>query len=343
MSNPPKIIFLGTPEFAKIILASLTISEYKPMAVITEPDKPIGRKQILISPIVKEFALKVKIPVFQPETSKELLEKIKELKPDLLIVAAYGRILSQSVLDVPLKGCLNVHPSLLPKYRGASPIQNTILNGDKKTGVTIMLMDAGMDHGPILSQQEYIINNLGVNNNLSSIKNLNITNNIGINMPKLSEKLAKLGGKLLIKTISQWINGQIKPQEQKHSEATYTKLIKKKNGRIKWENESAEQIERKTRAYTPWPGVYAVIQSLSSKLDQKKIKIIQAFPLELEPSNQNINHSPGEIFLTKNKKLAVASSQGALILGKVQIEGKKQISGEDLLNGHPKILESILI
>ena len=201
-----KIVFMGTPEFGAIILEKLVKTPYKPILVITAPDKPKGRKQILTPPPVKQTAQKYDIPVEQPEKIGNWKLKIENLSPDLGIVAAYGQILPKTILDIPKYGFLNVHPSLLPRWRGPSPIQYTILNGDKETGVTIILMNEKMDHGPILAQRELEF----------SIFNFQF--------PNLCDKLAELGAKLLIETIPKWINGEITPKPQDESKATYTKF-----------------------------------------------------------------------------------------------------------------------
>lgn len=321
-----KIVFWGTPEFGAIILDSLIKNNYKPIAVVTAPDKPVGRKQILTLSPVKILAQEYNILVLQPENIKEnlnLKSEILNLKPDLFIVAAYGLILSKEILDIPKYGSFNIHPSLLPKYRGASPIQATILNGDTETGVTIISMDEKMDHGPIIAQRRL---------------ELPITN---IQFPKLNEELAKLGAKLLIETLPKWINGEIKPILQDHSKATFTKIIKKEDGHINW-IKSAEEIERMIRAYWPWPGTFTTIQNSKCKNQNDKskykiLKIIKADILEI-----NHNKQPGTVFLTENKQLAVACKQNALILKEVQLEGKKKMTAQEFLNGHPKIIDSIL-
>jgi len=218
----PKIVFLGTPEFGAIILEGLVKNNYKPILVITPPDKPTGRKQILTPPPVKTTARKYNILVAQPEKVRDYQPEIENLKPDLIIAAAYGQILPKEILEIPRYGCLNIHPSLLPKYKGPSPMQTAILNGDKETGITIFLMDEKIDHGKIVSNLRF------------SISNKRITSQ------KLSQKLAELGVKLLIETIPKWIGGEIKTRAQNDSKATYTKPLKKEDGRIDWKKSSAE-------------------------------------------------------------------------------------------------------
>jgi len=269
---------MGTPEFGAIILKSLIENDLKPDLVITQPDKPVGRKQIITPPQVKVLAQENNIPVIQPAELKEIIEDIKEMNPDLIITAAYGELIPKEVLDIPKHKTINVHPSLLPKYRGASPIQSVILNGDKKTGVTIMLVDEKLDSGPILSQEEIEIKEKET-------------------AKELHDKLATLGADLLIKTIPQWVLGTIEEKEQNEDEATYFNVIEKEDGKIDWK-ESAETIERKVRAFNPWPGTYTFY-------NEKILKILEA-----------------EVTGTK------------LIIKKVQLEGKKPMSFEEFLRGH---------
>jgi methionyl-tRNA formyltransferase len=320
------IVFWGTPEFAAIILDILIKNNYLPVAVVTAPDKPVGRKKILTPPPVKVLAQKHNLFILQPEKLKEnfnFKSEILNLKPDLFIVAAYGLILPKEILDIPKYGSLNIHPSLLPKYRGASPIQATILNGDKITGVTIILMDEKMDHGPILARRKL------------EIQNSKIT------YPELTEKLAKLGAELLIETLPKWIKGGIKPISQDDSKATYTKIIKKEDGKINWQK-SAEEIERMIRAYSPWPGTYTYLkfqipntksQIISNFQKPKMLKIIKAEVLKI-----NHQKEPGTVFLTENKKLAVTCGQDALILEDIQLEGKRKMTAQEFKNGHPEII-----
>lgn len=248
MENP-RIIFIGTPEFGAIILEKLVLANYKPVLVITNPDEPVGRKQVLTPPPVKLIAQKYGIPVIQKLEIKE--------NPDLIIVAAYGKIIPKEILNTAKYGAINVHPSLLPKYRGASPIQTAILNGDKKTGVTIMLMDEKMDHGPILMNKEF-----GIMNNDS--------------YKTLSEKLANMGAVLLIETIPRYLDREITPKEQEHSKATFTKIIKKDDGLIDW-SKKPEDIERQIRAFNPWPGSFTFVEKNGKKL---RVKILEAEVLD---------------------------------------------------------------
>ncbi len=267
-----KIIFLGTPEFGAIILTELIKSGHKPFLVITEPDKPIGRNQTMTPPPVKVLAEKYKIVVVQPERIKDCKLEIKNLGPDLGIIAAYGQILPKDILDIPQYGFINVHPSLLPKYRGPSPIQSAILTGDEKTGATIMRVAEKMDSGPILSQKEITISQ---NETFTSLHN----------------KLADLGAKLLIESIPKLLAGKLPPMSQDETKATYTKIIKKEDGEIDW-NKSAKEIDGQIRAFSPWPGTYTIYkgkrlkiikaENISGQLIIKEVQLEGAKPMEVD-------------------------------------------------------------
>jgi len=306
-----KIVFFGTPEFAKTILEELIKTEFKPVMVITAPDKPVGRKQILSPSLVKKLAQKHQIPLFQPKTLKDsdIEEKLLALGSDLFIIAAYGLILPQNILNIPKFGSINIHPSLLPKYRGASPIQATILANDQESGTTIMLMDEKIDHGPIIA-----------------LKKIKIENE---NSVDLSKKLAELGADMLITILPKWFGKEIKPIPQDHQKATFTRLIKKLHGKIIW-GKSAQQIEQMFRAYQPWPGIYTIFDNLTLKI------------LEIEVLKINHQPTPGKVFVTKDKELAVACEKNALILKQVQLQGKKPTFGKSFLNGHQQIINTVL-
>ncbi|MEK7582007.1 MAG: methionyl-tRNA formyltransferase [Patescibacteria group bacterium] len=232
-----KIVFFGTPDFAVTILETLKEKGVMPNIVVTRVDKPQGRKMILTSPPVKIWAQKNNIPVLQPEKlDYDFLYKLKTTDCELFIVAAYGKILPKTILEIPLKGVLNVHPSLLPKFRGPSPIESAILAGEKETGVTIMLLDEEMDHGPTIKSEKLKIKN-------------------EIKASELEKELARIGGNLLADIIPKWIAGEIKTKEQNHSEATYTQKIKKEDGLIDL-NGNAEENYCKYRAFDAWPGIY---------------------------------------------------------------------------------------
>lgn len=297
--QPIKIIFWGTPYFSAKILEALINADFSPILAITAPDKPKGRGLEKQASEAKRMAIKHGLNVAQPQKLKEIsfLEQIKVLEPDLFIVASYGKIIPEEILQIPKLGCLNVHPSLLPCYRGASPIQTTILNGEKETGVTIILMDKEMDHGPILASSKFTITNSK------------------ITFKELEEKLIEESSELLVKTLPQWTKGRIQPTTQNHSQATFCKIIKKEDAQINF-NEPAAVIERKIRAFNPWPGAYFEIKG-------KKFKILEAAALTDEATK---GKNPGDIFCL-DKKLAVQCGHGILIIEKIQPESKNPIDG----------------
>jgi len=242
----PRIIFFGTPGLGVQVLEKLIFAGFKPIAVVTRVDKPVGRGQKPTPPPVKIIAEKYKITVLQPNKLKdnqEIISNLKTFSPELFIVTAYGRIIPKEILDMPKFGVLNIHPSLLPKYRGASPIQSAILAGEKETGVTIILLDEEMDHGPIIAQKKI---------RLSGTENAE----------DLRKKLGDVGAKLLIKTIPAWIEGKIKPKEQNHQEATFTKMLTKNDGYIDLDNPpDPEKFSLMVRAFYPWPGTWTKWQN----------------------------------------------------------------------------------
>jgi len=317
-SNQPKIIFFGTSKFAREIFRGLLSAGYKVQALVAQPDKPVGRKKILTPPPTKELALEYKIPVLQPEDIKNnpvFLNQLKEFKPNLIIVAAYGKIIPKEILDLPKFGALNVHPSLLPKYRGPSPIQTAILNGDEETGVTIILMDEKIDHGPTIANSKF------------KIQNSKLTGG------SLSEELAKLGANLLVEILPRWLAGKITPQEQDHAQATYTKILTREDGRLDF-SKSATEIERQIRAFTPWPGSF-------TEFNNKRLKIIKARilnPLIGCAENAKI----GQVFKTTEGEFSINCGRGSLILEIVQLEGKKEATGKEFLNGYPEIIGKVL-
>lgn len=318
-----KIIFLGTPEFGAIILEKLAEINFKPILVITAPDKPVGRKQILTPPPVKVIAQKYKIPILQPDKILDSKFKIQDSKPDLIVVAAYGQILPKEILDIPKRGSLNVHPSLLPKYRGASPIQYAILNGDKKTGVTIMLMEEKMDRGPILNQRT-----LEIEKDETSTT--------------LHRKLANLGAGLLMETISKWMQGMIKPRPQDDAQATYTKILTREDGKINWKK-TAKDLEQEIRAFDYWPGSFTFWEKRDGTM--VRIKILKARVLE---SKGGITYSIGKTLVVPQNKIGVQCRKGFLggggdflVIEKLQIEGKKEIGSEEFLRGYPDFIGTI--
>lgn len=311
------IIFFGTPEFAKIILEKLIVVNYKPILVVTAPDAPVGRKQEMTPPAVKVLAEQHKIRVTQPEKLSSL-----EVGPaDLMIVAAYGKLIPKEILDLPKYGALNVHPSLLPKYRGSSPIQYAILNGDEETGVTIIKMDEEIDHGPIIASIKYSLRS-PAGRQVSSIK---------YTTEDLMLKLAEIGAELLIRAIPKWIAGEVTPIEQVDEDATYTKIIIKEDGHINW-NKNAEEIERQIRAFTPWPGSFTFWKD-------KKIEIFSGSTVELSAPKEMV---PGQTFLYDAEKLAVKTSSGVFVIEELQLEGKNKVTIKEFLNGYAEIIGTTL-
>ena len=302
-----KIIFMGTPDFAVPGLQALIgDSRFKIAAVITQEDKPVGRKQKLLPTPIKKVALENNLTVWQPKRLKNIADKIKAAAPDFIVVIAYGQILPEAVLTIPKIACINVHASLLPKYRGAACLQAPILNGDSETGVTVMLMDKGLDTGDILRQERIKLNGSET-------------------LAALHDELSALGAKILGNTLIDYAAGKIKPQLQNNKIASYITTIKKEDGRIDW-LKPAEAIERQSRAFNPWPGTF-------TNLNGKIIKIIKAKAIE----NNDKNLISGQIFLEENG-LAVKCGQNALLILELQLEGKKATDFKSFLAGHKEII-----
>jgi methionyl-tRNA formyltransferase len=300
-----KIIFLGTPEFAAPSLQKFFENpDFEIAGVFCEPDRPQGRKQILTPPPAKVLAKKLKLKVYQPEKIREekWIETVKKIKPDMAIVVAFGQIIPKNVLDIPKHGFLNLHPSLLPKYRGPSPIQTAILNGDKETGISIMLLDEKMDHGPVLTQKKI---------KLKGKETAEI----------LHDKLSKIGADLLAETAKNWKDKKIKAKPQNHKKATFTKILKREDGLLDF-TKSAEEIERQIRAYYPWPGTFMMWRG-------KRLKILFSHPVAIGHWVAKI----GDLF-SMNGKLAIKCKKDALVLERVQLEGKSVMTGEEFLRGY---------
>lgn len=308
---------MGTPDFAVPIFEALIKSDFlEVVALVCNPDSAAHRKQILTPPPTKILAQKYDIPVLQPDKIRkpEWIEKIKKFNPGLIVVAAFGQIISKDILDIPKYGAINIHGSLLPKLRGASPVQYAILEGLEKTGITIMLMDEQMDHGQILGQKEIDIAPKETSKSLFN-------------------KMSQIGAMFLIDTLRLWIDGKIQPKEQNHNEATYTKILKKEDGKINWAD-SAEKIERQIRAFNPWPGAYCMFKDQNDK--EKGLKIIGA---DVEKCDAAENKEFGYLFLNENK-LLIKTGKDCLKLNTVQPEGKTPMSASDFSNGYSYLLKS---
>jgi methionyl-tRNA formyltransferase len=305
-----RIIFMGTPEFAVPSLKALIESEDEVIAVVTQPDKPKGRGLEVVSPPTKVLAERHGISVLQPQKirTEEFFNELKRLNPDLICVAAYGKILPKNILDLPPYGCINVHASLLPKYRGAAPINWAIIRGEKVTGITTMKMDEGMDTGDMLLKREIPINDEDTGETLS-------------------EKLSSVGAEVLIETIRLLKEGKLNPVPQDHSQATYAPMLKKENGKINWKK-SAEEIRNLIRGTLPWPGAY-------TNLEGKLLKIYKARLAEGRGKAREVIKSESGI-------LRVATGSGALDLLEIQIEGGKRLEAQAFLRGR-KIQEGTIL
>jgi methionyl-tRNA formyltransferase len=300
----PRILFMGTPAFALPAMGMLYNNRYPIMAVVTQPDRPAGRGQKKLAPPVKLLSQQFGLPVLQPLKVKDpsFLETFAQFKPDMVVVAAFGQILPKAILDFPRFGCLNIHPSLLPRYRGAAPINWSIIRGETKTGVTIMLMDEGMDSGDILTQEE---------------TPLVATETYG----ELHDRLAKQGATLLIKTIERVVNGKASRQQQDKAGVTFAPRLVKETGQINW-HESATNIVNLIRGLSPTPAAYTF-------LDGQPLKIFTASPLTAA-----IIQQPGTIGVSSASGLPVAASDGYVVLKDVQLTGKKRMPIADFLRGY---------
>lgn len=316
-TTEPKIVFFGTPGFAVPALDALYASGVQIAAVVTQPDKPAGRGLKTEASPIKVRALELGLTVLQPLTLKDSaqLDAIKTLGAEVAIVVAYGKIIPKTVLSLFTRGVLNIHPSLLPKYRGPSPIQTAILNGDSETGVTLMLLDEVVDHGPIVA---------------SSVQHIE-SSTTG---RELSEILARSGAKLLVEAFHKYLSGKIIPHSQNHAAATFTKILQRADGKIEWDK-SAEYIERMIRAYDLWPGTWTM------NSNRKRIKILKSTLLHPKIGCAG-NPTPGYVWKTEDGRLTVNCNPGSVVLEGVQLEGKKAVSGPEFLHGYPKFLHTIL-
>jgi len=300
-----KVVFFGTPQFAVPFVRHLHADKrIKLEAVVTQPDKPAGRKKTMTPPPVKEFAQKMGIPVFQPEKIKnnsEFIKTIKEIKPEFIIVVAYGAIFPKEILEIPKVDCINVHASLLPRYRGASPIQSALLNGDKETGISFMSMDEKLDTGDI-----YLLKKVAIADD--------------DNQESLFEKLSDIGATLLPSILRDIKDGILTPIPQYESLASYCKKISKDDAQIHPEKEDAVNIENKFKAFTPWPGIYMVFKG-------KRLKLLDIKELETE---EKLN--AGKLISLK-ERLLLGTKNGILEIKKIQPEGKKPMSAHEFING----------
>ena len=309
------VVFFGTPEFALPSLEALICHGYTPELVVTKPDEPSGRKQIITPPPVKVYAQAHHIPVLQPIHLIHEINKIPDA--DLFIVVAFGMMIPQAVIDKPNKGTLNIHPSLLPRWRGPSPIQSAILNGDNETGVTLMQIDELMDHGPIIAQEKF------------SLEDKKYTS------PELHDVLAKRGADMLIKTIPEWFTGMITATPQDDLKATYCKLLKKDHGRINW-SRPAHEIERMIRAYASWPSAWTLWPG------RDKIYRIRIDEAEVIDDESSVG-SPGYVWQSEIYPFLVKTSKESLLVRRITIEGKTTLDAQAFLRGNPELLGATFV
>ena len=313
-----RVIFMGTPEFAVLPLERLILNHYPVVAVYTQPDKPAGRGRSLVSSPIKRAALTWKLPVVQPVSLKrpEVVAQLASFHPDVIVVAAFGQILPQSVLDLPGYGCINIHPSLLPRFRGVSPVAAAILAGDEFTGVSIMLMDRGLDTGPVLATAQISISAQDTTGSLTA-------------------RLSLIAAQLLLEVLPRWFRGELTPQPQDETEATYSGALSKGEGEIDW-HLPAVDIWRRVRAFHPWPGCYTRWQG-------KQLKIIEAVPL---PGERTLKI--GEVVAltpaaeSSGAAFGVGTGDGTLGVCQVQLEGKRAMSAAEFLRGQRQFIGAIL-
>ena len=311
--NPLRLAFMGTPQFAVPALGALLDAGHDIVGVYTQPDRRSGRGRRLSAPPVKEFAEGRGLPVFQPASLREdtaARRAIADLAPDAIIVAAYGLFLPEDTLAVPRLGCLNIHPSLLPRHRGPSPVATAILGGDETTGVTIMLLDEGMDTGPVLAQRE---TRIGADETCD----------------RLTARLFDMGASLLTETLDQWSAGNISPTPQNDADATITQRLQRADGRIDW-NQPADSISRQIRAFTPWPGTFTTWRARTLKI------------LDAELLNATHTYPPGKVIAINASDTAIATGQGILRLLTIQLEGRRASSAAAFAHGHADFISSIL-
>ncbi len=310
-----RVVFMGSPEFAVPPLEQLVLNQYQVVSVYTRPDKPAGRGRGLVSPPVKLAAQSLGLEVAQPPSLKEagVVEQLTRLNPDVIVVAAFGQILPRAVLDIPRLGAVNVHPSLLPRFRGASPVAAAILAGDEFSGVSIMLMDEDLDSGPILTRAQIPISAADTTGSLTA-------------------KLSSVGASLLLEALCHYLRGELAPQPQDEAGVTYSGIVTKNEGEADWRLPAVD-IWRRVRAFYPWPGCY-------TRWRGKKLDIIEALPL-----NNAGSFKVGEVVALPSGSAAafgINTGDGVLGILRVQLEGKKAISAAEFLRGQREFIGVIL-
>ena len=310
-----KIVFMGTPDFAKESLEALYNANYEILAVVTNPDKPKGRGMKMVASPVKEFAIEKNIKVMQPEKvrgNNEFIEEVKSLNPDVICVVAYGKILPKEILEIPAKGCINVHGSLLPKYRGAAPIQWAVLNGDKVTGVTTMYMDVGMDTGDMILKEEVAI---GEDETTG----------------ELWDRLSKIGGKLLVETLQQIEKG-IAPRIKQGEDFTMAPMLNKEMSKIDWKNQTALDIKNLVRGLNPIMGAYTFLNE--KKVKFWRVQVVSSKEIGYDKDNIS-NIKNGTVLVSDSKDgIYIKTKQGVLKVLEIQGENAKRMSIQDYLRGN---------
>jgi len=312
-----RLVFMGTPSFVVPVLDGLFAAEnVQVVGVYTPPDRPRGRGRSPEMPPVKARAIELELDVYQPESlsSQEVQAELNSLKADVFVVAAYGRLLPPPVLETPSHGCLNLHPSLLPKHRGPSPVATAIEEGDTETGVTLMLLDQGMDTGPLVAQRSYPLSSHETADDLTAA-------------------LFKLGGELLLESLYGWVDGQLEARPQDNALATVTRKQERNDGLADW-NVAAAILERRARAFTPWPGLFT----------QWEGAVIKLLEVSVSPYEAGVDASPGQVVdLTEGDvPVGVVTSDGVLGLKTIQLEGRRAQPAADFLRGHTQFIGSQL-
>src|SRR3989344_1477466 len=312
-----RLIFFGTSHFAVPILTQLVRSGYRPQLVVTQPDAPVGRKKVLTPPPIKDAAVQMGLPIFQPASLKtdETALVLEKKSPGIFILAAYGKIVPRRILEIPRLGSLNAHPSLLPKFRGASPIHAAILSGETETGATIIQMDSEVDHGPIVAQEKFSLH--GDETYL-----------------RLSTQLAEFSAELLLGALPSYMEGKTELLPQHHEKASFTGLIKPTDAKIDW-NRSATEIERMVRAYHLWPTAHTHWRRPGAEIPHR-INILRAHVEDIDTSPKH----PGLVSV-RGGELCVQTGKGSLLVDRLQISGRKEIDVAAFLRGHHDILGSI--
>lgn len=313
-----RVVFMGTPAFSAEILETLIQAHYNIVGVVTQPDRPVGRNQTLDTSPVKTIAANYQLPILQPERLDAAATKqLKEWKPDLIVVVAYGRLLPEAVLNLPGFGCVNIHTSLLPRWRGASPIQNALLAGDTETGVSLMLLDKGMDTGPIIAQKSCPIDPAE-------------------RTDTLTEKLTIISKELLLETLPLWVKRKITATPQPTEGVTLCQLIEREDGRIFWDL-AASEIYNRYRGLYPWPGIFTFWKRGDNDLVRIKLHEV-----DYQKVNPTTPRHVGEVFEI-GEDLGVQTGAGVILIKSLQLEGKNRVSATEFIRGNPKCIGSLLI